>query len=98
MITSSRQKKALTLSWTPARVVFELHSLGWSLAQLGVKHGYKSNALATALHRPYPKAELLIANTLGLEPQIIWPDRYINGAPKGAQRRKKMMGVLQVAA
>ena len=94
MNATSRQKKAPTDDWTATRVVFELHSAGWSLRQLAIKHTYKSSALGAALHRRYPKAESLIANALGIKPDEIWPSRYENSKPIG----RRVMNGFGVAA
>ena len=91
MSTNQKQKKDPT-DWTPVRVVFELHTAGWSLRELGLKHSYKSNALGTALHRRYPKGEAIIAETLGISPELIWPSRYEDGLPIGRKKRARMNG------
>lgn len=77
MTNRGRQKKPAPQDWHPADVVAALRKAGWSLQQLGRYHGYRHrSALAMALHKPYPKAEGLIADALGLKPQEIWPSRY----------------------
>lgn len=54
-----------------------------SLRRLAIDNEYgHPNSLAQALHRPYPKAERLIATAIGLKPRAIWPSRYeANGKP-----------------
>ena len=40
-------------------------------------HGYKSiDAISQALHRSYPKAERILAEAVGVPPEVIWPSRY----------------------
>lgn len=39
-------------------------------------HGLSPNTLKGALTSPYPKAERIIADALGLTPEEIWPQRY----------------------
>ena len=54
-------------------------------------HGYSPNALKHALVKPYPRAEALIAEAIGIPPQQIWPSRYHpDGTPiqRGRARRK----------
>jgi Ner family transcriptional regulator len=77
MTTTAARKKPALSDWHPADVVAALRKAGWSLQQLAAVHGYKSRtAIAHALHKPYPKAERIIAEALGVEPLAIWPSRY----------------------
>jgi len=70
-------KKAATEDWHRADIVAELRKAGWSLRKLAIHHGYKCpTTLATALARPWPKGEAIIANAVGVEPSTIWPTRY----------------------
>ena len=69
------------MNWNNADIKSELEKEGWSLRQLSFSRGYKTNAAQTALHRPYPKMERIIADILGVRPDEIWPDRYIDGVP-----------------
>ncbi|KPV39515.1 hypothetical protein AN478_10185 [Thiohalorhabdus denitrificans] len=78
------------MDWDPADIVAALHKAGWSLRRLSFAHGYRSDALKHALRRPYPRAERLIAETLGLEPRDLWPS--LHGAedpedPEATDRR-----------
>jgi len=77
MTQAAAQKKPAPKDWHPADVVAQLRKQDWSLAQLAYANGYKNRScLAAALHRPYPKAEEIIATALGTKPQVIWPSRY----------------------
>lgn len=53
-----------------------------SLAKLGEVNGLSRHTLKNALDKPYPKAEVIIANALSMKPEEIWPSRYepINSA------------------
>lgn len=73
--------------WHPADVVAALRKAGWSVTQLSFQHGYTAATLSTALRKPYPKAEAIIAATLGLRPEQIWPSRYTDGVPNRARGR-----------
>ncbi len=64
------------MDWHRADIIAALRKAGWTLRQLSIHHGYSPDALKTALQRPWPKAESLIAETLGVSPQTIWPTRY----------------------
>jgi Ner family transcriptional regulator len=77
MTRDTAPKKPAPSDWHPADVIAAIRKAGWSLQQLAFAHGYTSRtALANALHKPYPKAEAIIAGTLGVPPQTIWPSRY----------------------
>lgn len=74
--------------WHPADIKAALEKAGWSLRRLSLHHGYKSpTTLKEALRKPWPKAERLIADAIGVDPSIIWPSRYANHS-RTAQRRR----------
>ncbi|EAS2167992.1 transcriptional regulator [Salmonella enterica] len=62
--------------WHPADIIAALRKRGTSLAALSRDAGLASATLANALHRHWPKGERLIAETLGVTPEQIWPSRY----------------------
>lgn len=77
MTASIAAKKTSPKDWHPAEVVAAIRVKGWSLRQLALINGYTNpNSLAVALRRPWPKAEALIAETIGEKPETIWPTRY----------------------
>ncbi|WP_423241871.1 cell morphology transcriptional regulator XreR2, partial [Pantoea ananatis] len=53
-----------------------LKKRGTSLAAVSRQAGLASSTLANALTRRWPKGERLIAETLDVEPEKIWPSRY----------------------
>ena len=70
-------KKASLKDWHPAEVVAALHLRGISLRQLALLNGYSNGtSLTSALRRPYPLAEALIAEALDTQASVIWPSRY----------------------
>lgn len=88
-------KKPARLDWHRADIVAALRKAGWSLRRLSKHHGYASGTtLTTALDRPWPKGERLIAAALGVAPQDIWPSRYAQQPPHpskdttGGRRRR----------
>lgn len=84
-IVDSPKKPALA-DWHRADIKAALEKKGWSLRRLSKKHGYAAGSILLALHRPWPKAEKLIARAIGFRPQQIWPSRYhANGAPKSGR-------------
>jgi Ner family transcriptional regulator len=68
--------------WHPADVLAALKKRGQSLAGLSVANGYHPTAAGKALKQSWPALELLVAQAIGLTPQVIWPSRYDeNGNP-----------------
>lgn len=101
MNESNSPKKQPSQDWHRADIVAALHKAGWSLRQLSVQHGYKPTTLGTALVRPWPKGEGIIAAALGKPPQDIWPSRYtqagdpnrgrsVKSTPSAAHLKNKM--------
>lgn len=87
MANPPTRKKPAPEDWHPADIVAALRKADWSLAQLSLEHGYTNRgSLGLALRTPYPKAEKIIADALGIEPKAIWPTRY---HPDGTPNRTK---------
>ena len=60
------------------------------MAAVASKNGVTRHCLYQVFRRTYPRMEKIIANTLGLHPQQIWPDRYDEyGRPVGRMGRRK---------
>jgi Ner family transcriptional regulator len=76
------QKAGLTrikrprIGWHRADIKAALEKAGWSMAALSESHGYNRGVAGHALAQSYPAAERMIAAALGVEPWVIWPDRY----------------------
>lgn len=59
-----------------------------SFTRLSRLNGYASGSLKMALRRPWPRAEKVIADFIGIPPQQIWPSRYdVDGVHKKLARR-----------
>lgn len=56
-----------------ADIVAEVKKAGTSLRQLGLAHGFAASTLRAALHKPHPRAQRLIAQTIGRDVHEIWP-------------------------
>jgi len=50
--------------------------LDLSFIKLARIHGVKKQNIAIVKHSPYPKYERVLANSLGIDPWELWPDRY----------------------
>lgn len=86
MTNLNTTKKPVSQDWHPADIKAALEKLGYSLAKLSRLNGYSRSAAAIALHLPWPKMERLIAVTIGVPVQHIWPSRYHpTGAPKSGR-------------
>lgn len=69
-------EKNAAVDWHRADVVAGLRKQGWTLRRLSLEAGLGESTLKTALDRPYPKAERIIAAAIGVAPEAIWPSRY----------------------
>lgn len=64
--------------WHPADIIAALKKKGTTLANLSRQSGLSSSTLSNALARPWTKGEFIIAQALDVEPNEIWPSRYID--------------------
>jgi Ner family transcriptional regulator len=69
-------KNQPTRDWHKAEIKAALEKQGWNLSRLSLRHGYSRGVLKTALNNPWPKAERIIAQAIGVKPEQIWPTRY----------------------
>lgn len=63
-------------NWHRTEIVAALHKQGISIRALSVRSGLRPDTLKNALSRPYPQAERIIAEAIGVPPEKIWPGRY----------------------
>lgn len=80
----------------PADIIALLRKRKSSLAALSRANGLSSSTLANALNRPWPKGECLIADALGIEPNLIWPSRYYDDEGNMIDRRKLIRSVNEI--
>lgn len=82
-------KKPASKDWHKADIKAALHRTNRTLRSVAIAAGYapdKADALNQALRHPYPKAERLIAEAIGVTPAAIWPSRYhADGSPKSGR-------------
>lgn len=69
--------------WSPAYIIYRLRERGTSLRRLARLNNYSPSFLAQCFHVPLPKAEKIIADTIGVDVREIFPSRYkADGTPK----------------
>ncbi|MEH8030219.1 helix-turn-helix domain-containing protein [Gallibacterium anatis] len=62
--------------WDKADIVYALRKKGWTLRSLAKESGVSYSTLRSALDKSYPKMENVIASAIGVDPEIIWTERY----------------------
>ena len=73
----SKPKAHSNEDWHRQDILAEVRKRGISLAELGRQHGYGNpRTIYNVFRVPYPKAERIIADFLGVKPEEIWPSRY----------------------
>lgn len=69
-------KKTADKDWHRADIIAGLKKNGWSLRLLADEVGFSYNTVKSALDKPYPKMERIIADAVGVPAEVIWPERY----------------------
>lgn len=62
--------------WHPADVIAALRKRGTSLRQLARENEYAH--IEKVLIAPWLAAEQIVAKALGVQPEAIWPSRYVD--------------------
>lgn len=68
--------KKSAFDWDKADIVYALRKNGWTLRALAKESGVSYSTLRSALDKSYPKMERVIASAIGVEPEVIWSERY----------------------
>jgi len=76
MTTHPTPRKPALSDWHPADIIAAIWKRRTSLIRLSRQNGYADGSLSVAMSRPWPKAEKIIADCIGVPPQEIWPSRY----------------------
>lgn len=71
-----------TVRWTPKRILYEIHERGMTLEQLALRNGRNPSSFRNIWTRPNSINESIIAEFLGMKPEMLWPNRY----PKSTTR------------
>ena len=78
--------------WHKADIKCALEKRGYTFAKLSRLNGYGSTSMQMILYKPWPRAERIVAETIGVAPQTIWPSRYHeDGRPK-SERNSRGIG------
>lgn len=73
--------------WHNADILAALKKNGWNIASLSRHVGYTRGALYQALLRKWPKGEAIIAEAIGVKPEVIWPSRYVAKFKREVEQR-----------
>ena len=69
-------------------IVTELHRQGMTLTELARRNGLPEGACRKVPSQGHYKAQQVIAEFLGTEPEALWPDRYPKGKPRILDTKK----------
>lgn len=80
--------KGSGLDWSRQKILAEVNAKGMSLAELSACVGLGRTTLRNALNQDcYPRGERIIAEFIGVRPEIIWPTRYEQRAKRLKERQ-----------
>ncbi|MBF0339758.1 MAG: helix-turn-helix domain-containing protein [Magnetococcales bacterium] len=80
MTTPDTKLRPPEQDWPRSKIKMHLEDHGWSLSRLSIANGYARGTAAKALETfNIPVMELIIAKTIGVNPEEIWPSRYPDG-------------------
>ncbi|HII3800452.1 TPA: helix-turn-helix domain-containing protein [Pasteurella multocida] len=70
------ETKKTATDWHRADIIAALKKNGWSLRSLAEECELSYSTLKSALDKSYPKCERIIANAIGVPPEVIWAERF----------------------
>ncbi|MBE2895488.1 DNA-binding protein [Pasteurellaceae bacterium HPA106] len=76
MSVLNNTKKTAVSDWHRADIIAALKKQGWTLRALAKETQLSYSTIRTALDRPYPKVERLIADAIGVPAELIWAGRF----------------------
>ncbi|HBQ2324979.1 TPA: helix-turn-helix domain-containing protein [Klebsiella pneumoniae] len=74
-----KDQNSSTENWHRADILAAIKKRGGTLAQLSRDSGLHERTLYNVLERHWPKGERIIATYIGVDVNIIWPERYKKG-------------------
>lgn len=69
-------RKTQKRSWDAPGILAEVKRRGSTLTKLAEDNGLNSSACRTALSRPFPAADKVISDFIGVSLHELWPERY----------------------
>jgi Ner family transcriptional regulator len=75
--------------WHPADTLAQLKKRGTNMGRLAEHYGVIPETLRTAMYKPSPCGEVVIAHFLGVHPHLIWPDRWTADGKLANRKRMK---------
>lgn len=73
-----------------AWIIYQVKLQGRSLAKIAGEAGVSRQCIYKVFKRTYPSMEKVVADALGLAPNVLWPERYdANGLPINRMGRPK---------
>ena len=83
MTKAQAQRKPAPQDWHKADIKAALEKAGYTLRGLSALHGMSAGYFTAAIATSMVRAQTILANTIGVPPQQIWPSRYeADGSPK----------------
>lgn len=74
---SKNAPRSKAMDWHKEDIKAEIRKRGSTMASLARKSGYKNpRTFSNVFAARYPKVEGIIAEFLGVTPDVIWPSRY----------------------
>ncbi|USS96860.1 helix-turn-helix domain-containing protein [Serratia symbiotica] len=70
------QKEDLRADRHPKIIKAEIHKRGLSFRTLSLNAGYSRDSLKSVLRTPLQALPTVVADALGIAPEVIWPSRY----------------------
>ncbi|MBK5957435.1 Nlp family transcriptional regulator [Rhodoplanes elegans] len=76
-------------TWDRHAIKAEVHRRGLTLIGISLAAGLEPSACGVALRRRNVRGERAIAAALGVEPSVLWPERY-RGGPVSPRKRTRL--------
>lgn len=82
-------------AWHPADTLAQIKKRGMNMTTLSAQYGIVPETLRTAMYKPSPMGEVVIAHFLGVHPHRIWPDRW---TPDGKLANRRLLKPLNTVS
>ena len=75
-LQNNHEMGTAVMDWHRADIIAALKKRGTNVTALSRENGLASSTLSNTLRSPWPKGEQIIADAIGVKPEVIWPSRY----------------------